>query len=128
VHRLLIAVAGLLAVLAVAGYFATRDETTAEPEQAGGAVVFQGDDRVQEQGSVQRVTRTSGLQTSVPEVLGFHARAAMYALEDGGFRVRVLYRKVSDSRDEGVVVQQVPRGGVTRRVGWHVTIIVGRLQ
>lgn len=125
---LLVLIAGLLAALAAAGYLATRDES-GEVEQVAGAVALQGGDPApppEVRGSARQVTTTSGLQTAVPEVLGYDQRRAIYTLEDGGFRVRVLERKVSDSRDEGVVVQQVPRGGVTRRVGWHVTIFVGR--
>jgi beta-lactam-binding protein with PASTA domain len=39
-----------------------------------------------------------------------------------------MNRRVSDSSDEGIVVQQLPRGGLTRRVSWTVTIVVGRLR
>jgi hypothetical protein len=39
-----------------------------------------------------------------------------------------MYHKVSTARDEGIVVQQLPRGGVTRRLDWIVTIVVGVLR
>jgi eukaryotic-like serine/threonine-protein kinase len=74
------------------------------------------------------VRTISGIQTTVPETLDQSERNAILTLENGGFRARVMTRKVSDSSDEGVVVQQLPRGGVTRRVGWIVTIVVGRLR
>ena len=72
-----------------------------------------------------RVTRFSGIQTTVPDTLGYDERTAIFTLEEGGFRVRVLNRHVSSSGDDGIVVQQRPPGGATRRVGWIVTIFVG---
>jgi hypothetical protein len=75
-----------------------------------------------------RVARSSGLQTAVPDVLGYDEKVATFALEQGGFRVRVMERAVVATDDEGVVVQQLPPGGVTRRVGWIVTIVVGKLR
>lgn len=79
----------------------------------------------EERRPASRVKTFWGLQTTVPDTLGYNEKTAAYLLEEGGFRVRVLERKVSTPRDEGVVVQQVPRGGANRRVGWTVTIFVG---
>jgi hypothetical protein len=83
---------------------------------------------VDRRGPGRKVKTLSGLQTTVPDTLGYDERTAVYALEDGGFRVRVMYRKVSDPSQEGVVVQQLPRGNLTRRVGWIVTIVVGMIR
>lgn len=110
-------------------YFADRGEPD-EPEQVSRAVGFASGEaeRNPEERQPAKVTTTSGLQTTVPGTLGLDAATAAFTLEEGGFRVRVMSRIVSDSRDEGIVVQQLPREGVTRRVGWIVTIVVGRLR
>lgn len=122
-------VATLVVVFGMAGYLVTRDGTEpaatadsapAAPELGDGGAVLDVSARP------TRFRTLSGLQTTIPETLGYDERTAVYAIEDGGFRVRVMTRKVTDSALEGVVVQQLPRGGITRRVGWIVTIVVGR--
>lgn len=124
-------IAVALAVPAAAWYFIDRGESVEQEEVASdGGLALQGDpaaSSVEERGQA-RVTTTFGLQTTVPDTVGFDEKTAAFTLEEGGFRVRVMGRKVSDSRDEGIVVQQLPRGGVTRRVNWIVTIVVGRLR
>lgn len=75
---------------------------------------------------VGRYNPPSGIQTTVPDTLGYPERTAIYALENGGFRVRVMEHRVATLREEGVVVQQLPRGGVTRRLGWIITIYIGK--
>jgi PASTA domain len=119
-----------VAALAAAWYFGVRPNETVIPEEAPAVSDVQL--RVEEprttgdQAVAQRVTAFSGLQTTVPDTLGSDERTATRTLEDGGFRVRVMKHKVSRASDEGVVVQQLPRAGVTRRVGWIITIVVGR--
>ena len=66
-------------------------------------------------------------QGTVPDVVGLDEQSATQTIEDAGFRVRVQDRTVTDSSQDGVVLQQLPRGG-TRRTGTTVTIVVGRLQ
>jgi beta-lactam-binding protein with PASTA domain len=119
----------VVGALAPAWYFRDGGET-AQAEQAPMLVEFQpsGPARLVEDRGPNRMTRTSGLQTTVPDTLGYDKRTAISVLEEGGFRVRVMNRKVSSSRDEGIVLQQLPRGGVTRRLDWIVTIVVGTLH
>jgi hypothetical protein len=119
----------VIGALAASWYLRGGDET-AEAEPASQLVEFGAGDTGTpvEDRAPSRVTQTSGLQTTVPDTLGFEANTAALALEQGGFRVRVMYHKVSTARDEGIVVQQLPRGGVTRRLDWIVTIVVGVLR
>jgi hypothetical protein len=120
----------VLSGLATAWYFFARSETPdAETVPSLGGFERGDPGYAREDRDVARkITTTSGLQTTVPETLGYDEKTAIFALEEGGFRVRVMSRKVSDSRQEGVVVQQLPRGGLTRRLNWTVTIVVGRLR
>jgi hypothetical protein len=118
-----------VAALAAAWYFGVRPNETVIPEEAPAASDVQlrvEKSQADEYAAAQRVTAFSGLQTTVPDTLGYDERIATRTLEDGGFRVRVMEHKVSSASDEGVVVQQLPRAGVTRRVGWIITIVVGR--
>jgi eukaryotic-like serine/threonine-protein kinase len=74
------------------------------------------------------VTTTTGpSQGTVPDTVGQDEQSATFTLEDAGFRVRVQDRAVTDSSQDGIVIQQTPRGG-TRRTGTTVTIVVGRLR
>ena len=128
--RIGVALAALLiGALAASWYFRGGDETV-EPEPASQLVQFQQFDAgiPAENRRPSRVTRSSGLQTTVPDTLGYDEGTAMLALQQGGFRVRVMYHKVTTVREEGIVVQQLPRGGVTRRLDWIVTIVVGTLR
>jgi hypothetical protein len=118
-----------LAALAGWWHFASEEETVqAQPASPVAQLPINETGRPQEARSSRLVWKTSGLQTTVPDTLGYDERAAVFALEQGGFRVRVMNHEVSRVSEEGVVVQQLPRGGVTRRVGWIVTIVVGRLR
>jgi PASTA domain len=127
--RIGVALAALLiGALAASWYFRDGDETV-DAAPASQLVQFQpGDTGPAENRGPSRVTWTSGLQTTVPDTLGYDEHTATLALEQGGFRVRVMYHEVSTVKDEGVVVQQLPRGGVTRRLDWIVTIVVGTLR
>jgi PASTA domain len=118
-----------VAALAAAWYFGVRPNGTVIPEEAPAVSDVQlrvEEPRTGDYAAAQRVTAFSGLQTTVPDTLGSDERTAARTLEDGGFRVRVMKHKVTRASDEGVVVQQLPRAGVTRRVGWIITIVVGR--
>jgi PASTA domain len=120
-----------VAALAAGWYFGVRPNETVIPEEAPAAPDVQLRDEkshADEHAVTQRVTAFSGLQTTVPDTLGYDERTATRTLEDGGFRVRVMEHKVTSARDDGVVVQQLPRAGVTRRVGWIITIVVGRIR
>ena len=122
---LLLAVA--VSALAAAWYFADGDETV-ESETVP-AVVGLGKEEASRgpQMSTNAVTTTSGLQGTVPDTVGQNEATATLALEDAGYRVRLMTRTVSTRRQEGVVVPQLPTGG-TRRIGSTVTIVVGRLR
>jgi hypothetical protein len=106
-------------------YVATRGEPDKPPEAVSTRFAEEGERPLEERRAKTRVKRFSGLQTVVPETVGYNEKNAIFALEQGGFRVRVMQRKVSTTGEEGVVLQQLPRGGLTRRVGWIVTIFVG---
>jgi PASTA domain len=124
-------VALAVAALAAAWYFGVRPNETVLPAEVPAASDVQlrvDEPRSEDYAVVQRVTAFNGLQTTVPDTLGYDERTATRTLEDGGFRVRVMEHKVSSASDEGVVVQQLPRAGVTRRVGWIITIVVGRAR
>jgi hypothetical protein len=116
----------VLGVLAAAVFLAGRDDepavdpvpvAAASPGDGGGEVAAT---------PVRRYRTPAAIQTTVPDVLGYPERTAVYTLENGGFRVRVMEHAVQHSSEDGVVVQQLPRAGVTRRVGWTITIYVGR--
>lgn len=116
--------AAVLGVLAAAAFLWTRGDEPAV--EAAPVVVAAPGDPEAAVTPVRRYNAPSGIQTTVPDTLGYPERTAIYALENGGFRVRVMEHKVAALRDEGVVVQQLPRGGVTRRLGWIITIYVGK--
>jgi eukaryotic-like serine/threonine-protein kinase len=130
-RRWLLLIAIVLAALAASWYLADRDgNVTPEEVPSASAVGVEGGDvePSPDTGRQTKVRTFYGLQTAVPETVGMDERNAIFAIEEGGFRARVMTRKVSASSDEGVVLQQLPRGGLTRRVGWIVTIIVGTLS
>jgi hypothetical protein len=128
--RFVVLLAVLLSALGGAWYFGVRSETP-QAEQVPGVAAFESgssESSREHREAATKIRTTLGLQTAVPDTEGLDERTAVFTLEEGGFRVRVMTRKVRDSREEGVVVQQLPRGGVTRRVNWTVTIVVGRLR
>lgn len=115
--------AAVVAVLAAGAFLWTRGD---EPAVVAAPVAAAGPGDPQPAATpVRRYNPPSGIQTTVPDTLGYPERTAIYALENGGFRVRVMEHKVASLREEGIVVQQLPRGGVTRRLGWIITIYVG---
>ena len=63
----------------------------------------------------------------VPDVIGFTEKAAVAALKAAGFNVTILYQPVNSKKDDGIVLDQHPRGGAKRPQGSNVTIIVGQL-
>jgi hypothetical protein len=128
--RLAVILAVLLSALGGAWYFAVRAETP-RTEQVPSLAGFEGgasEGSRPDRDAATKIRATSGLQTTVPDTVGYDEQVAIFTLEEGGFRVRVMTRKVADAREEGVVMQQLPRGGLTRRVNWTVTIVVGKLR
>jgi hypothetical protein len=127
--RILASLAALVLVALGAWQLGTEDDK-AESEQATELVQYGRGDPAPALGETRpvRATSVSGLQTTVPDTLGYDENTAIFTLEQGGFRVRVMNRNVSSSDNADVVIQQLPRGGVTRRTGWIVTVVVGRLR
>lgn len=65
--------------------------------------------------------------TAVPNVIGEDQATAASDLESAGFKVVVLNRPVTDSSQDGSVVDEQPHGGASVPSGSQVTIFVGRL-
>jgi hypothetical protein len=123
----------MLGALAAWWGFAGRDGTVeADVEVPGVTGLRDGPDvlgeTAEEAQTTITVVTTFGTQTTVPDVVGQNKATATFTVEEGGFRVRVTNRVVSSRSEEGVVVQQLPRGGVTRRTGTTVTLVIGTLR
>ena len=115
-------------MLAALGYFGSRAQNeTNETETVPGSVGLGREERsLGPQMTTSAVTTTSGLQGTVPDTVGQNEATATFTLEDAGYRVRLMTRRVPARSQDGIVVQQLPTGG-TRRIGSTVTIVVGRL-
>lgn len=83
-------------------------------------------------GSVVRLSVSAGPggrpNTLVMDVVGQDQETATQTLRDAGFRVEVIRRVVEDPAEDGVVVEQQPRGGSRAPEGAIVTIFVGRFS
>jgi beta-lactam-binding protein with PASTA domain len=83
-------------------------------------------------GSVVRLSVSAGPggrpNTLVANVLGQDQETATETLRADGFRVEVIRRAVEDPAEEGIVVEQQPRGGSRAPEGAVVTIYVGRFS
>jgi beta-lactam-binding protein with PASTA domain len=66
--------------------------------------------------------------TAVPSVEGIDRDAAVAALEDSGFRVRVEEEPVDDASFDNIVLAQDPPGESQAEPGSTVTIVVGRFE
>ena len=65
---------------------------------------------------------------AVPDVVDSTEEEATATLEDAGFEVRVREQTVTDTAQDGVVLDQSPAPDEERRQGSRVTIVVGRLD
>ncbi len=122
-------VTAVVSAIAAGAFVVFRGD--AEPAEATGPLLVasgEGGEAAPVPRPVGRYNAPTGIQTTVPDTLGYPQRTAIYALENGGFRVRVMEHAVTAAGEEGLVVAQLPRGGVTRRLGWIVTIYIGRLR
>ena len=63
--------------------------------------------------------------TAVPSVEGIDREAAVSALEDSGFQVRVEEEPVDDASFDNIVLAQDPAGESQATPGSTVTIVVG---
>jgi PASTA domain/Putative peptidoglycan binding domain len=71
-------------------------------------------------------TATTPTSARVPKVTGDSARAAASALVAARFAVAEKTKRVTEKRENGIVLDQRPAGGSTVNRGSAVTIIVGR--
>jgi hypothetical protein len=126
-RKTLLFVAVGLSAVAVAWYFAGGEEMVETDPPPSGLSLGQGERSRGPRMSTNAVTTTSGLQGTVPNMVGEDESPATFTLEENGFRVRVMTRTVSSQRLDGIVIQQLPTGG-TRRIGTTVTIVVGTLR
>jgi hypothetical protein len=125
---LLLLLAVALSALAAAWYFADGDKTVemVETDTVPAGVLGEEEASRGPQMRTNAVTTTSGLQGTVPDTVGQNEATATFTIEDAGYRVRLMTRRVLARSQDGIVVQQLPTGG-TRRIGSTVTIVVGRL-
>jgi serine/threonine-protein kinase len=73
------------------------------------------------------VTLTVAKAIEVPDVVDLPENQATKALRDAGFQVRVRDSPTSNADEDGVVLDQAPAAGESRRRGYTVRIRVGRL-
>jgi serine/threonine-protein kinase len=73
------------------------------------------------------VTLTVAKAIEVPDVVDMPEDQATKALRDAGFQVRVRDSPTSNADEDGVVLDQAPAAGESRRRGSTVRIRVGRL-
>jgi beta-lactam-binding protein with PASTA domain len=82
-------------------------------------------------GSIVRINVSRGspaaTQVTVPDVVQQDEVAARETLSASGFTVRAVDRTTSDPAQDGVVLEQRPRGGQRARRGSQVLIFIGRL-
>ena len=62
--------------------------------------------------------------TQVPDVTGQDAQTAMQALQDAGFAVQTVERKLNGTAQTGKVVDEQPGGQAPQ--GFTIVLIVGR--
>ena len=78
-------------------------------------------------GSTVRITVSGGRQVrTVPDVVGETEAAADSILRAAGFTVRVVDKAIPNPANNGLVVEQDPRGGTRVQGTTEVTIYVGR--
>jgi beta-lactam-binding protein with PASTA domain/predicted Ser/Thr protein kinase len=64
----------------------------------------------------------------VPDVTSQDQTSAQEQLKASGFRVRIVTQPVTDSSQDGIVLNQDPQGGTEAAPGTVVTIVVGKLS
>ena len=67
-------------------------------------------------------------KVAVPNVIGMTQAAATSALQQAGFNVNVVQVPTSDRKQDGVVIDQDPKGGQQAEQGSTVSIAVGQYQ
>jgi eukaryotic-like serine/threonine-protein kinase len=66
--------------------------------------------------------------TPVPNVVGQDQATAANNIKDAGFKIVVLNRPVTNQNQDGIVVDEQPRGGFGIPAGSQVTIFIGRFS
>ncbi|MFN2545252.1 MAG: transglycosylase domain-containing protein [Actinomycetota bacterium] len=81
-------------------------------------------------GSAVNISVSTGVAAKVvvPQVTGMTEDDARAALEQAGFSVNVVEVPTSDKKEDGVVLDQDPRGGQKREQGSTVSIAVGHYE
>jgi membrane peptidoglycan carboxypeptidase len=81
-------------------------------------------------GSAVKLSVSTGhaVQKVVPDVTGMTVGQAIAALKARGFTANVVDVPTSDKKQDGIVIDQDPRGGEKRDQGSTVAIAVGRYQ
>jgi penicillin-binding protein 1A len=81
-------------------------------------------------GSAVSISVSNGHSTkiTVPNVIGMTQANATAALQKAGFKVNVVSVPTSDKKQDGVVLDQDPKGGQKRQQGSTVSIAVGKFQ
>jgi serine/threonine-protein kinase len=67
-----------------------------------------------------------GTPTSVPNVIGQDQASASQTIRQAGFKVVVLFRKITNASRAGLVVDEQPAAGTSVPTGAYVAIFVGR--
>jgi beta-lactam-binding protein with PASTA domain len=79
-------------------------------------------------GSIVTLTVSKGPKTSpVPDVTSYDLGLAQQTLQASGFRSNIAYQDVSDPSQDGVVLDQSPKGGTQAAPKTVVGLTVGRL-
>lgn len=95
-----------------------------------GVILSQSPTGTAPRGSRVRITVSEGpnpgAPTSVPNVVGQDQASASQAVRQAGFKVVVLFRKTTDSSQDGQVVDEQPTAGASIPAGSYVAIFVGR--
>ncbi|HEY7398697.1 MAG TPA: Stk1 family PASTA domain-containing Ser/Thr kinase [Gaiellaceae bacterium] len=113
-----------------AGFTVTRVDQASDQQPAG--VVLSMDPP---QGSPEprgtRITLTVSkgpATTQVPDVTNLTAADATSILQGAGFTVSTITQPVTDPSNDGIVIDQSPRGNSTGQQGEVITITIGQLQ
>lgn len=100
-----------------------------ESSRPAGTVVSQSPGagaELREGGTVTLRVSTGPARVEVPDVVGLNEAAAIQELEAAGFAVRVVDEPTLLPTEDGIVLDQNPRAGSSRREGSTVTITVAR--
>ena len=110
-----------------AGFGVAREDV--ESDEAAGIVVGQSPEANSQQGRGSTITlqvSEGPVTAAVPDVTSQSVEQARGALENEGFRVRVVREDTDDPSLDGIVTSQDPPGGTELEPGQTITLFVGR--